>query len=88
MTKYILKSRLMYDAYKNYEKMFILMPLMHSENIVDGHQLYYEIEKVSKVEELLKGVLISSNEHMDVLKQFGRYPTRNKALGRPNTPEE
>ena len=28
------------------------------------------------------------NEHLDVVKRFGRYPTRNEALGRENTPEE
>ena len=29
-----------------------------------------------------------ANDHLDIVKQFGRYPTRNFALGRENTPEE
>jgi Bacterial protein of unknown function (DUF924) len=27
-------------------------------------------------------------EHREAIKRFGRYPTRNAALGRQNTPEE
>jgi uncharacterized protein (DUF924 family) len=26
--------------------------------------------------------------HADIVDQFGRFPHRNKVLGRPNTPEE
>jgi len=28
------------------------------------------------------------NSHLDCVSQFGRYPGRNTALGRENTPEE
>ncbi|MBC7203895.1 MAG: DUF924 family protein, partial [Pusillimonas sp.] len=27
-------------------------------------------------------------QHKGILERFGRYPHRNKALGRPSTPEE
>jgi uncharacterized protein (DUF924 family) len=29
-----------------------------------------------------------AREHREAIERFGRYPTRNAALGRQNTPEE
>ena len=29
-----------------------------------------------------------ARRHREVIAQFGRFPTRNKAMGRPSTPEE
>lgn len=29
-----------------------------------------------------------AKDHMKVIEKFGRFPTRNKALGRVSTPEE
>lgn len=29
-----------------------------------------------------------AHSHRDVIRRFGRFPNRNAALGRPNTPEE
>jgi uncharacterized protein (DUF924 family) len=30
----------------------------------------------------------SAQEHLDIIMKFGRYPSRNKVLGRESTPEE
>lgn len=38
--------------------------------------------------ELLEGALGMAQVHVDVVRRFGRFPGRNKALGRASTEEE
>jgi uncharacterized protein (DUF924 family) len=57
---------------------FFYMPLMHSEAL-DDHRL---------LAELGYGDNTYACEHREAIERFGRYPTRNAALGRQNTPEE
>jgi len=62
---------------------FALMPLMHAES----RAIHVWAAEVC-VEAGATGLLDSLKEHSDVIEQFGRYPSRNAALGRPSTPEE
>ena len=70
------------------EKLFFLLPLLHSEEISD----HIYVNNLSNVH--LKNhpqiMLIKSSwkNHTDVLKKFKRYPQRNKVLDRQSTPEE
>jgi uncharacterized protein (DUF924 family) len=57
------------------------MPLMHSENLED--QLL-SVELFSN----MPNVLPYAKEHMDIIKRFGRFPHRNKALKRISSREE
>jgi uncharacterized protein (DUF924 family) len=57
---------------------FFYMPLMHSEAIED-HLL---------LAGLGCGDESNAREHRETIARFGRYPRRNAALGRENTPEE
>ena len=67
---------------------FLLLPLIHSEDISDhifGHQLvdtylkdYIEYRKIKKAWE----------DHTIAIKKFARYPHRNKILNRKSTIEE
>ena len=67
---------------------FLLLPLIHSENISDhefGHKLidvylksFNDYDKVKK----------AWNDHTIAIKKFGRYPHRNITLQRKSTPEE
>jgi len=67
---------------------FFLLPLIHSEDLSDhifGHKLvdtylkdYLEYKRIKK----------SWNDHSIAIKKFGRYPHRNKVLGRKSTFEE
>ena len=67
---------------------FLLLPLIHSEDISDhtfGHQLvdtylkdHVEYEKIKK----------AWNDHTVAIKRFGRYPHRNKILNRKPTHDE
>ena len=86
-----------FKQYKLFEKLFIVMPLLHSENI-DDCQLGTDVLSQIITHLSLKGEqdlvkLFELNkrwglEHLEILKEFGRYPHRNKVLGRENTEEE
>ena len=65
------------------ERSFLYMPFMHSESLVI-HE---------KAVELFTRNGIASNldfemQHKAVIEQFGRYPHRNRSLGRESTPAE
>jgi len=87
----------MFNGYKFNEKVFILMPLMHSENKADA------ATNLAASEECLADAKKEGNEsmvglftfnlkfavdHKTPIDKFGRYPTRNEVLGRKSTPEE
>ena len=72
----------------NDQLIFIFLPFMHSEELKDqiycgklidiylkDHPLYKEIKKFLKI-------------HHDIINEFGRFPYRNKVLGRENTIKE
>eukprot|EP00494_Astrolonche_serrata_P005969 UN05986 len=65
-----------HDNLEGFERHFILMPFMHSEDI--------------NMQEL--SVKLINNDHAkshhECIKTFGRFPHRNKILGRTSTPEE
>ena len=67
---------------------FLLMPLIHSEDISDhifGHKL---IDTYLKSFEYFDKIKKAWNDHTIPIKKFGRYPHRNKILKRKSTPEE
>jgi len=67
---------------------FLLMPLIHSEDISDhifGHKL---IDTYLKSFEHFDKIKKAWNNHTIPIKKFGRYPHRNKILKRKSTPEE
>lgn len=61
---------------------FLLMPLMHSENLADQERSVAEFRDRDPLN--YKFALL----HRDQIKRFGRFPGRNRALGRVSTPEE
>jgi uncharacterized protein (DUF924 family) len=62
---------------------FFYLPLMHSETFADHeesirlHRAYGEPESLRYAE-----------HHADIIRRFGRFPHRNKLLGRATTPQE
>ena len=67
---------------------FLLMPLIHSEDISDhifGHKL---IDAYLKSFEHFDKVKKAWDDHTIPIKKFGRYPHRNILLNRKSTPEE
>lgn len=62
---------------------FYYMPFMHSEILADQERCV----------DLFRGIgpgkgLDFAIEHRDIVARFGRFPHRNRALGRRSTPEE
>lgn len=66
------------------ERSFLYMPFMHSESL-KIHEVAIELfNSEPGLAESLKHEI----EHKETIETFGRYPYRNKALGRKNTPAE
>lgn len=62
---------------------FMYLPFEHSEDIADQHRavaLYRAMGDETYLDYAIR--------HLEVIEQFGRFPHRNHALGRINTPEE
>lgn len=77
------------------ERVFFYMPYMHSEDIAiqeKSLQLFWGLEEEFKAFPKLSPTLSENSKyaeaHHDIIKRFGRYPHRNKILGRKSTDEE
>ena len=65
------------------KRSFLYMPFMHSESLVIhsvAETLFTKLGNPSTIE--------FENRHRAIIEQFGRYPHRNKILGRVSTQEE
>ena len=65
------------EAYKQ----FLYMPLMHSEQLADQ-------ERSVALFQFDPQAALYARRHLDMIKQFGRFPHRNEVLGRASTAEE
>ena len=75
------------------QRVFFYMPLQHAESAkvqAKSVALYNRLaESVSPTDqETFLTVAQFAELHKDIIDQFGRFPHRNKLLGRKNTPEE
>ena len=75
------------------ERVFFYLPLEHSESLPDQQRSVTLFQKL--VDEAgpdhkptLAEYLDFAVRHRDIVSRFGRFPHRNKALGRISTPEE
>ena len=60
---------------------FLYMPFMHSESLPDQLRC---VEFFRASPDNLK----YAEQHAEIIRRFGRFPHRNRVLGRPTTPEE
>lgn len=72
-----------FESLSSAQKQFILMPFMHSESVKIHKWAQPLFEKYGG-----EGTNHFEDKHFDMIKEFGRYPYRNKALGRKNTEKE
>ena len=72
----------------NSEKLFMLLPLIHSEEIIDHERAYKLLDKYLIDHPEIKTIKKFWIDHTNVIKKFSRYPHRNKVLGRQSTAEE
>ena len=61
---------------------FFYMPYGHSESLDDQER------SVQLAERLGQPTIGHAEHHRDLVRRFGRFPHRNRILGRPMTPEE
>jgi len=66
------------------QRAFVYMPFMHSEDLEDQALCVHLSQE--RLEET--GTARHARAHMDLIARFGRFPHRNLALGRSNTPTE
>ncbi len=66
-----------------HERLFLYLPLEHSENLADQDHAVDLISRLGDAEYTRFAVA-----HRDVILRFGRFPHRNAILGRRSTPEE
>ena len=72
-----------YDRlYGSRERAFFYMPFMHAEDL-DIQRKSIALFKARCMDNIPHAC-----EHHDIIKRFGRFPHRNKTLGRVSTPEE
>ncbi|MBB5320374.1 DUF924 family protein [Marinobacter oulmenensis] len=75
------------------QRAFLYMPLQHSERLEDQDLAVECYEQLAASHDGLLGdflgsFLQSAKDHRDIIVRFGRFPHRNRALGRPSTVEE
>jgi len=74
------------------QRWFAYMPLEHAEDLAlqDRCVALFEIlvQAGGTHAETLQGALDYAHKHREVIRQFGRFPHRNAALGRTSTPAE
>ena len=70
------------------EKLFFLLPLLHSEEISDHTYVHNLSNAHLKNHPHIALIKSSWKNHTNVIKKFKRYPHRNKVLDRQSTPEE
>ena len=67
-------------------RQFFYLPLMHSENLCDQERAVRLI--LTRMPETGASNLLHAKAHRELIRQFGRFPTRNTALSRRSTGPE
>ena len=77
------------------QRLFFYMPLMHSEDIdIQAKSIHYfsgmekDYSDKPGLGKFLKSNTNYAMQHYEIIKRFGRFPHRNKILGRESTPQE
>jgi len=71
------------DRYPPERRVFLYMPLMHAEDLAMQHLSVAKFEALGIAENLA-----FARDHRDVIARYGRFPSRNAALGRESTAAE
>ena len=67
------------------KRRFVYLPFEHSEDINDQHRSVALFDAMKEDDATGYEYAV---KHLEVIDQYGRFPHRNKILGRMNTPEE
>jgi uncharacterized protein (DUF924 family) len=69
------------------QRMFLYLPLEHSEDLADQERCVELMGALEAFEET-RGILVYAERHRAIVRRFGRFPHRNAALGRASTADE
>jgi uncharacterized protein (DUF924 family) len=64
---------------------FVYLPFEHSENLEDQHTSVALFKAIKNHDEMGYDYAV---RHLEVIERYGRFPHRNKILGRDNTSDE
>jgi len=83
----------LYKQLRPEEQLFFFMPLQHAESLkVQERSVRIFRALAGRVTETLRETFATTAQfaelHRDIVAEFGRFPHRNAALGRENTPAE
>ncbi len=67
-------------------RQFFYLPLMHSECLQDQDRCVRLMK--GRMPDGGAGNLAHARAHREIIRRFGRFPTRNAALARPSSPQE
>ncbi|CAN5179232.1 DUF924 family protein [soil metagenome] len=70
-----------------FQRMFLYMPFMHSEDVETQRRSVELFERLA-AEDGAPDLTSYAVGHRDIVERFGRFPHRNAILGRETTPEE
>ncbi|MGB6450826.1 MAG: DUF924 family protein [Steroidobacteraceae bacterium] len=75
------------------ERLFFYMPLQHAESLEAQDESLAAFRRLAEeapkeLQPPLATVLRFAEAHCSIIQRFGRFPHRNRILGRPTTPEE
>ncbi len=81
------------QRYALVERAFLYLPFEHSEDLADQDlcvALYQTLlaEAPAEQAEIYRDYLLFAGKHRDLIRRFGRFPHRNRDLGRESTAEE
>jgi len=69
------------------ERMFLYLPFEHSENLDDQFESV-RLTRALALEDPRIDALKYAEQHLEIIRRFGRFPARNAALGRQSTDQE
>jgi uncharacterized protein (DUF924 family) len=84
LTRHALKERFDAALGSDFERLFLYLPLEHSEDLKDQQDCVRLTAALKDGAEFLP----YAERHMEIIQRFGRFPHRNAILGRESTEEE
>jgi uncharacterized protein (DUF924 family) len=70
------------------QRLFVYLPLEHAEDLALQQRSVALFEALAAAHEGFEGAADYARRHLAVIAEFGRFPHRNAALGRPSTAAE
>jgi len=87
IVNYAIKSGYL-DQLDQNQKFFMLLPLIHSEELFDHEMAYFFLDRYLSDHPGLNDIKKFWKDHTEAIKRFNRYPHRNEILDRKSTEEE